>query len=78
MRLLYQCLGIEAGLATAYHPQSNGQTEQANQEIEQYLQLFVSKLQNDWAKLLPTAEFVLNSRVQSAHRQTPFEVLYGY
>jgi hypothetical protein len=42
------------------------------------LQLFISKQQNDWAKLLSTAEFVLNSRVQSAHWQTPFEVLYGY
>jgi hypothetical protein len=78
MWLLYQHLGIETRLTMAYHPQSNGQMECANQEIKQYLQLFVSKCQNDWAKLLPMAEFILNSRIQSAYRQTLFEVLYGY
>ena len=78
MRVLYQKLGIQAGLTTAYHPEGNGQTERMNQEIEQYLRLFVDKRQEDWADLLPTAEFALNSRLHSAHQQTPFEVIYGY
>uniref|UniRef100_A0A0W0GF46 Reverse transcriptase-rnase h-integrase n=1 Tax=Moniliophthora roreri TaxID=221103 RepID=A0A0W0GF46_MONRR len=75
---LYKHLGIQVGLTTAYHPSENGQTEQANQEIEQFLHLFVSKHQDDWADWLPTAEFVLNSRVHTAHDKSPFEVVYGY
>uniref|UniRef100_A0A0W0FN80 Putative reverse transcriptase-rnase h-integrase n=1 Tax=Moniliophthora roreri TaxID=221103 RepID=A0A0W0FN80_MONRR len=58
---LHKHLGIQAGLTTAYHPSANGQTEQANQEIEQFLRLFVSKRQDDWVDWLPTAEFILNS-----------------
>uniref|UniRef100_A0A0W0G670 Putative reverse transcriptase-rnase h-integrase n=1 Tax=Moniliophthora roreri TaxID=221103 RepID=A0A0W0G670_MONRR len=75
---LYKHLEIQAGLTTAYHLLANGQTEQANQEIEQFLCLFVSKRQDDWADWLPTAEFVLNSRVHTAHDKSPFEVVYGY
>uniref|UniRef100_A0A0W0FTJ2 Putative reverse transcriptase-rnase h-integrase n=1 Tax=Moniliophthora roreri TaxID=221103 RepID=A0A0W0FTJ2_MONRR len=75
---LYKHLGIQAGLTTAYHPSANGQTEQANQEIEQFLRLFVSKRQDDWADWLPTAEFVLNSQVHTAHDKSPFEVVYRY
>ena len=77
-RELYRKLGIEHGLTTAYHPQSNGLTERTNQEIEKYLRLFVSKRQDDWVDLLPMAEFVLNSRIHSSHGMTPFEVMYGY
>jgi len=56
-------LGIDAGLTTAYHPQANGQVERKNQEVEAYLRLFISKRQDDWVDLLPTAEFVVNSRL---------------
>uniref|UniRef100_A0A0W0GER4 Putative reverse transcriptase-rnase h-integrase n=1 Tax=Moniliophthora roreri TaxID=221103 RepID=A0A0W0GER4_MONRR len=69
---------IQAGLTTAYHPSANGQTERANQEVEQFLRLFVSKRQDDWVDWLPTAEFVLNSRVHTAHDKSPFEVVYRY
>ena len=41
MKELYQLLGIEAASSTAYHPQTDGQTEQVNQELEQYLHFFV-------------------------------------
>jgi hypothetical protein len=78
MRALYKRLGIDAGLTTAYHPQANGQVEQKNQEVEIYLKLFTGKHQDDWAHLLPTAEFVINSRLNSAMGHTPFELLYGY
>src|ERR1700761_2614402 len=78
MRALYKRLGIDAGLTTAYHPQANGQVEHKNQEVEAYLRLFISKRQDDWVDLLPTAEFVINSRLNSATGHMPFELLYGY
>ena len=78
MRALYKRLGIDAGLTTAYHPQANGQVERKNQEVEVYLRLFISKQQDDWVDLLPTAEFVINSRLNSATGHTPFELIYGY
>jgi hypothetical protein len=78
MKTLYQKLGITHMLMTAYHPQSNGQTERANKEVEHHLRLFTNSHQDDWVKYLPTAEFVLNSRQHSAHQMAPFEVLYGY
>src|ERR1700761_1349057 len=78
MHALYKRLGIDAGLTMAYHPQANGQVECKNQEVEAYLCLFISKRQDDWVDLLPTAEFMINSRLNSATGHTPFELLYGY
>lgn len=78
MRALLRRLGIKSNLTTAYHPQSNGQTERANQEVEKFLRIYTSRRQDDWDLFLPTAEFVLNSRTHSAHGRAPFEVLYGY
>jgi hypothetical protein len=77
-KALYHKLGITHALTTAYHPQSNGQTERANQEVERHLRLFTNARQDDWVTHLPTAEFVLNSRMHSAHQMAPFEVMYGY
>ena len=62
MQSLLSCLGIESNLTLGYHPQANGQTECANQEVEKYLQLYVGQQQDDWAEHLPMAEFVINSR----------------
>jgi hypothetical protein len=78
MKALYQKLGITRALTTAYHPQSNSQTERANQEVEQHLQLFANSCHDDWVDFLPTAEFVLNNCMHSAHHMAPFEVMYGY
>ena len=67
MKALYQKLGITHALTTAYHPQSNGQTEHANQDVKQHLRLFVNACHDDWVSYLPTAEFVLNNCMHSAH-----------
>jgi hypothetical protein len=72
MKELYKLLGIKGNFTTAYHPQTNGQTERMNQEIEHYLRLFINYHQNDWHEWLPLAEFVYNDREHSATKVTPF------
>jgi len=52
-RELYRLFGITLSTTTAYHPQADGQTEHVNQELEQYLWVFVNECQNDWDELLP-------------------------
>jgi len=71
-RELYCLLEIKLVSFTAWHPQTNGQTERANQELDQYLQLFVNEWQDNWYDLLPMAEFQHNNHVHSATQQPPF------
>ena len=63
--------------STAYHPQSDGQTERVNQELEQYLRTFTNHRQDDWDDLLPLAEFQYNNHVHSATQMVPFMVNTG-
>src|ERR1700679_1109802 len=62
---LYRLLGVTLSTTTAYHPQADGQTERVNQELEQYLRVFVNERQDDWDELLPMAEFKYNNHVHS-------------
>lgn len=78
LHAVYSAIGITPSMSIAYHPQTDGKTEHANQEIEQYLRAFCSYRQDDWVKWLPTAEFALNSRVHSSTGRAPFELIYGY
>src|SRR5258707_2938515 len=66
-------LGVKLTPSTSYHPQTDGQTEHMNQEIEAYLQVFVSHQQDNWADWLPLAEFAYNNKVHTATRRTLFE-----
>jgi hypothetical protein len=77
MTELNKLLGVSMNLSTAYHPQTDGQTERVNQEIEQFLRVFVNHRQDDWAEWLPIAEFAYNNRIHSATRQTPFRLDSG-
>src|SRR5258707_9602044 len=70
-------LGVKLTPSTSYHPQTDGQTERVNQEIEAYLQVFVSHQQDDWADWLPLAEFAYNNKVHTATHWTPFELDTG-
>lgn len=74
---MYKLLGIEANPSTAYHPQTDGQTERINQELEQYLRLVVNYHQSDWADWLPTAEFSYNDRCQASTDSSPFFINHG-
>jgi hypothetical protein len=71
-RELYRLLGITLSTTTAYHPQVDGQTERINQELEQYLQVFVNERQDDWDELLLMAEFQYNNHIHSGTQQTLF------
>jgi len=72
MKELYRLLEIEAVTSTTYHPQTDRQTERVNQELEQYLWIFIRERQDDWYTLLPLAEFSYNSHIHSSTQQTPF------
>jgi len=72
MKELNGMLGIETKLSTAFHPQTDGQTEQANQELEQYLRMFVDCCQEQWPDWLGTAEFAYNNKVNSSTKLLPF------
>ena len=65
-------LGISADLSTAYHPETDGQTEIMNFVFEQYLRAYMNFLQNDGAFLLPSAEFVINNHASETTQCTPF------
>ena len=71
-------VGIKRRLSTASHPQTDSQTKQQNNIIEAYLQAFVNFKQNDWARLLPMAEFVYNNAKNSSTGHMPFELNCGY
>ena len=62
----------------AYHPQTDGQTERMNQELEQYLRMFVDYRQTDWPEWLAIAKFSYNNKFQSSTRVSPFYANYGY
>jgi len=69
---LYRLLGIRISSSTAWHPQTDRQTEHVNQELDQFLHLFVNERQDNWYDLLPIAEFQHNNHVHSATQQSPF------
>ena len=71
-------LGIKRRLSTAFHPQTDGQTERQNSTMEAYLRAFVNFEQNDWARLLPMAEFAYNNAKNASTGHTPFELNCGY
>jgi hypothetical protein len=73
-RELYRLLGIKLVTSTAYHPQTDGQTEQVNQEMELFLRMFTNQRQDNWDELLPMGEFAYNNHVHSSSQQTPFMV----
>ncbi|KAM4063982.1 reverse transcriptase (RNA-dependent DNA polymerase) [Hirsutella rhossiliensis] len=71
-------LGTKHKLSTAYHPQTDGQTERLNQTLEQYLRCYISYEQNDWVKWLPTAQLAYNSSVTETTKLSPAYANYGY
>jgi len=65
-------------MSTAFHPQTDGQTERLNQTIEAYLRAFVGHEQEDWVRLLPMAEYAYNNSTTTGNGTSPFYANYGF
>jgi len=70
-------LGIKSKLSMAFHPQTDGQTKRVNQELEQYLRMFIDHRQEQWPEWLGTAEFAYNNKAHLSTRTSPFKANYG-
>ena len=70
-------MGTELSFSTAYHPQTDGQTERVNQILEDMLRSCVLSYGDGWEDSLPYAEFSYNNSHQSSLKMSPFEALYG-
>jgi hypothetical protein len=73
-----QLVGIERRLSTAFHPETDGSTEQKNQVLEAYLSAFVAYTQDDWAEHLASAELAINNRNATSTGISPFFMMHGY
>ena len=74
---LNKILGIEMRLSTAFHLQIDGQMEQMNQELEQYLRFFVDHRQKNWPEWLALAEFAVNNKAHTTTKVLSFMANYG-
>jgi hypothetical protein len=75
---LMALLGTKRKLSSAFHPQTDGQTERINQTMEAYLRCYVNYKQNNWVELLPLAQYAYNSAESEGTGVTPFFANYGY
>lgn len=74
---LWKQLGTRLAMSTAYHPQTDGQTERANRTIEEMLRAYVSAKQNDWDQHLTAVEIAYNNSKQISTGFSPFYLNYG-
>ena len=77
MQKLNGMLEIKSKLLMVFHPQTDGQTERANQELEQYLKMFINHKQKQWPEWLGMAEFTYNNKTHSSTRTSSFKANYG-
>jgi hypothetical protein len=72
-----EALGTQLNFSTAYHPETNGQTEITNQFLEDMLRMYVMDQHKRWEELFPLVEFAYNNGYQRTIKMAPFEFLYG-
>jgi len=75
---LFKCLHTRLGLSTAYHPESDGQSERTNQTVESMLRCVCTQLGQDWAEKLPRVQFAVNTSIQESTQFTPAQLMFGY
>lgn len=73
-----KALGIDLAMSTAFHPQTDGQTERTNRTVEQILRMYINPTQDNWDTLLPLVEYAINSAPNESTLRSPFEANYGY
>jgi len=76
-RDLFKMAGVKLHMSTAFHPQTDGQSEAANKAITMYLRCITGDSPRAWLEWLPWAEYCYNTAFHSALRATPFQVVYG-
>jgi len=76
-KALFKCLGTRLTMSTAFHPETDGQTERNNRTLEQILRIFVNYKQNDWDQHLIAAEFAYNNAKQASTGMSPFYLASG-
>lgn len=74
---LFKLQGCKIKQSSAYHPQSDGQTERVNRSLETYLRCFCGAKAKDWVRWLPWAEYWYNTTWKAPTGMTPFEIVYG-
>ena len=77
MRELNRMLGIKSKMSMVFHPQIDEQMERVNQELEQYLRMFIDHRQEQWPDWLGTVEFAYNNKVHLSTKILPFKANYG-
>ena len=75
---LMRRLDVRLRKSTAFHPQTDGQTERVNQSLEQYLRQYCNYEQDNWYDLLPLAEYAYNNSATTATQMSPFNAKYGF
>jgi hypothetical protein len=76
-RALMERLEVTHAMSSAFHPQTDGNTERVNQVLEDMLRHFIDPAQSNWDKLLPLVEFAINDSYHESVCNTPFVLNYG-
>jgi hypothetical protein len=74
---VFKHLGTKTAMSTAFHPQTDGQTERMNRTLEEMLRMYTTYRQDQWDEYLPAAEFAYNNSKQASTGYTPFELDCG-
>ncbi|OMO96911.1 reverse transcriptase [Corchorus capsularis] len=77
MNQIFKLHDVKLETSTAYHPQTDGQTEVVNKSLESYLRCMISEKPKEWSFWLPLAEWWYNTNYHSSLNSTPYEVVYG-
>ena len=77
-KTLWHLLGTKLKFSTAYHPQTDGQTEVVNRSLGNLLRCLVGENVKNWDLLLRKAEFAYNDSINRTTGKSPFEIVHGY